>query len=86
MEVKRTAKGHQGVEGKGTALHHLAGGATQTCWSLSQKRLYRGFLIIPFVSSIVNEIKSMAQFIRFFWSSAAVFVGNWFGLTIDTHI
>lgn len=58
MEVKRTAKGHQGVEGKGTA-----GGATQTCWSLSQKRLYRGFLIIPFVSSIVNEIKSMAQFI-----------------------
>lgn len=70
MEVKRTAKGHQGVEGKGTALHHLAGGATQTCWSLSQKRLYRGFLIIPFVSSIVNEIKSMAQFIRFFWSSA----------------
>lgn len=25
MEVKRTAKGHQGVEGKGTALHHLAG-------------------------------------------------------------
>lgn len=62
MEVKRTAKGHQGVEGKGTALHHLAG-EQQTCWSLSQKRLYRGFLIIPFVSSIVNEIKSMAQFI-----------------------
>lgn len=70
MEVKITAKGRQCVEGKGTALHHLAGGVTQTCWSLSQKCLYRGSLIIPFVSSIVNEIKSMAQFIGFFWASA----------------